>query len=174
MKKISTFCIFLVLLTAATQAQNITWRVTEEGILQKSSFNTTHWENVEVPTQRKLTAIAMANHHEGWAVGHDATLLQWDGERWSEVLIFQTEHLYDVCFFENEFWAVGERGLILHRTKDEWVVQPSSIEERLVCIEKSENGLLQIRTASGGVLIYENNRWQFTTKTSTLSAKLPE
>jgi photosystem II stability/assembly factor-like uncharacterized protein len=79
------------------------------------------WQQVEVPILATLTAVDF-NHALGWAVGHDATIINSKdgGLTWS--IQYQEPELQkpllDVLFFdENHGIAVGAYGLFM-RTKD--------------------------------------------------------
>lgn len=91
------------------------------------------WKQIESPTQSLLTAVTFADEKNGWAVGHDAIILNTTdgGNNWKiqrvnpKGLILPSEHqdeeaesfpvaLLDVKFFnQNRGMAIGAFGLLL-------------------------------------------------------------
>jgi photosystem II stability/assembly factor-like uncharacterized protein len=74
------------------------------------------WAQVEVPVQAPLTAVYFVDAKNGWAVGHDASILrtQDGGKSWS-LQNFQPElekPLLDVLFIDNQHgFAIGAYGM---------------------------------------------------------------
>ncbi|MCL1078489.1 hypothetical protein D5R81_10990 [Parashewanella spongiae] len=80
------------------------------------------WKQVASPTSTNLTNVFFLNSVKGWAVGHDATILQTSdgGKTWS--IAFESSEIekpfLDILFFnEMEGVAVGAYGLF-YRTVD--------------------------------------------------------
>ncbi len=79
------------------------------------------WKQVEVPVNVLLTAVTFTDADNGWAVGHDATVLHTaDGGRTWTLQHYSPEigqPLLDVYFSDaREGYAVGAFGLFLHTT----------------------------------------------------------
>lgn len=95
--------------------------VGERGHILRSSDAKT-WQQVNVPSQTTLTAVTFVNSLLGWAVGHDATILNTTdgGMTWHiQQFLPQTQKpLLDVAFKdENEGVALGAYGSF-YRTLD--------------------------------------------------------
>ncbi len=81
-----------------------------------------HWQQAKVPTKTTLTAVYFINKYQGWAVGHDATIVHTNdgGLTWElqQSLPEKEKPLLDVVFKdENNGVAVGAYGLF-YRTVD--------------------------------------------------------
>lgn len=77
-----------------------------------------NWAQVEVPVRATLTAVEFADENNGWAVGHDATILHTrDGGRTWQLQNFQPElekPFLDVLFTDaNNGMAIGAYGLFM-------------------------------------------------------------
>jgi len=80
------------------------------------------WRQAKVPVRATLTAVYFIDEQQGWAVGHDATILvtQDSGETWQvqQYLPEKEKPLLDVVFKDNqEGIAIGAYGQ-LYRTTD--------------------------------------------------------
>ena len=96
--------------------------VGERGHIIASKDRGKTWQQAEVPTVSTLTAVFFIDSQNGWAVGHDAVILQTaDGGRtWSRQNFApeKEQPLLDVWFGDSRFGiAVGAYGLYLE-TKD--------------------------------------------------------
>lgn len=81
-----------------------------------------HWQQAAVPVQSNLNSVFFINEKQGWAVGHDVTILHTvDGGLTWQLQKFEPEldkPLFDVVFQdESNGIAVGAYGL-MYRTKD--------------------------------------------------------
>lgn len=79
------------------------------------------WTQVAVPVDVLLTSVAFADANNGWAVGHDATILHTaDGGQTWKTQNYQPElnkPLFDVLFTDpNTGFAIGAYGLMLETT----------------------------------------------------------
>jgi photosystem II stability/assembly factor-like uncharacterized protein len=145
----------------STLTEKTSWRINQEGRLQRMSNLGSNWETVEVPTSEKLTAFHFLSVDCGWAVGHNATILRWDGERWSEVLVFTNETLLSVFLIDShKGWAVGNQGTILHWDGISWNPEASPILEGLISVKLASTGIVQITGESGVILVREGEFWQ--------------
>lgn len=95
--------------------------VGERGHIIRST-NGQDWQQVTVPTKATLTAVFFVNDKLGWAVGHDATILnsQDGGISWQlqQSLPLLERPLLDVIFTDNNHGiAVGAYGLY-YQTSD--------------------------------------------------------
>ncbi len=117
------------------------------------------WTQAEVPTRATLTGVALHDHGNGWAVGHDAVILRTrdGGDTWETVHAAPEEErpLLDV-WFENAHHgiAVGAYGLFLQTRDggDTW--QPRAIEDgdaHLNHVAAATSGRLYIAAEAGGV-----------------------
>ena len=87
-----------------------------------TSDDAVNWQQAKVPTQATLTAVYFINKNQGWAVGHDATILHTNdgGLTWQlqQSLPEKEKPLLDVVFKDQLHGiAVGAYGL-LYRTID--------------------------------------------------------
>lgn len=131
------------------------------------------WEQVPVPVRSALTAVAFADAQNGWAVGHDATIVATrDGGRTWELQHFDPaleKPFLDVLFLDAQRgFALGAYGLFL-KTEDagqNWteVDAPSIREEELHfnSIARLGDGSLFIAGESGMLAVSgdEGQTWQ--------------
>lgn len=118
-----------LLLDIAKVSQDKLVAVGERGHILLSSDGT-HWQQSIVPVQSTLTAVFFVNDKNGWAVGHDATILASNdgGVSWQiQQYLPQVEKpLLDVLFTdENNGVAIGAYGLF-YRTSDggkSWLIE---------------------------------------------------
>ncbi|MGJ8693893.1 MAG: WD40/YVTN/BNR-like repeat-containing protein [Thalassotalea sp.] len=80
------------------------------------------WRQANVPSQTTLTSVFFLNKHDGWAVGHDATILHSSdgGENWQvkQYLTSLEIPLFDIAFKDRQNGiAIGAYGLFF-RTVD--------------------------------------------------------
>lgn len=92
--------------------------VGERGHLLKSTDQGLNWRQVVVPTESTLTAVALHDSGQGFAVGHDAVVLRTrdHGESWSLVYFApeQEQPLLDVHLHSPQrIVAIGAYGLYL-------------------------------------------------------------
>jgi photosystem II stability/assembly factor-like uncharacterized protein len=107
-----------------------------------------------------MRALHFLSDNYGWAVGDNATILRWDGELWSEVLVFTDENLLGVYLTDvREGWAVGSKGTILHWNGISWDAEVSPLAETLMSVKPSPKGTMQIITQSGVTLVREAGIW---------------
>lgn len=162
-------------------AQNVpgspaNWRLNAQGKLQYS-LNESTWENAEYAVDTRLNDLYFVNGKDGWAVGKNATLLHWDGEKWSEVLIFSTADLVSVFFQDAENgWTVGTNGTVLRWNGTSWNVEESPTSESLVKVKQSKAGNLHLTAYSGATFERINGQWQVqkASVSSGLSASLSQ
>lgn len=88
------------------------------------------WQQAQVPVQSSLNSVFFVNEKQGWAVGHDVTILHTvDGGQTWQLQNFQPEldkPLFDIVFQDDlNGVAVGAYGL-MYRTSDSgktWVLE---------------------------------------------------
>ena len=126
-----------------------------------------------VPTRAPLTSVYFVDDTQGWAAGHDGTILQTTdgGENWQLSREERgKERVLLSVWFENKMrgLAVGQFGLALE-TKDggkSWrerrLVDGEAGEIHLMQIVPARGGLLLIAAEAGGILRSEDNgaTWQ--------------
>lgn len=129
--------------------------VGERGHILYSDDQGRNWQQASVPSVSNLTAVYFVDQEQGWAVGHDASILmtQDGGVSW-QVQYFKAEQekpLLDVWFRNNKVGvAVGAYGLIL-RTEDggkTWAVQETSSLGDDIITEPHFNALRQLSDGS--------------------------
>lgn len=107
------------LLTAVVRAGDSLVAVGSRGHIL-SSADGVSWTQAEVPVNVLLTAVAFADARNGWAVGHDATVLhtQDGGATWQLQNFHPGENaLLDVLFLDPQRgFAIGAYGLLLRTT----------------------------------------------------------
>lgn len=107
------------LLLAIDKTSDTLYVVGERGHILRRQKNISEWEQAQVPTQVLLTAITMQNEQNGWAVGHDAVILETSdgGVSWSKRFEAPEEEkpLMDVRFRDADHGiAIGAYGYYLH------------------------------------------------------------
>ncbi|WP_428660551.1 WD40/YVTN/BNR-like repeat-containing protein [Runella sp.] len=180
MNRIVKLAVALLLVSTFSWAQNTTntakkWRLNEQGKLQLSLNEGATWEMSEDNVEARLSAFQFLNADNGWAVGQNATILHWDGEKWSEVLIFSSANLLSVFLQDDKNgWAAGSGGTILHWDGTSWNAENSPTTETLVNIKSLSTGALQITTLNGTTFERVNAQWhtQNAPVAPTLSASL--
>lgn len=157
------FVIFMV--SSLSWAQNgdsisKNWRLNEQGKLQYSVNERVEWKSAECNAEARLNAFHFVSPENGWAVGHNATVVRWDGEKWSEVLIFSTADLLSLFFQDADTgWAVGTQGTIMFWDGTSWNAEQSPTTETLTEIKRLANGMLQITSLTGITLERINGQW---------------
>lgn len=136
------------------------WRLNEQGKLQYSVNEGLGFENAECNAEARLNAFYFVSPENGWAVGQNATVVHWDGEKWSEVLIFSTADLLSLFFQDVDTgWAVGTQGTIMFWDGTSWNAEQCPTTETLTEIKRSANGILQITSLTGVALERKNGQW---------------
>jgi photosystem II stability/assembly factor-like uncharacterized protein len=153
------------LLLDAVSSGNRIIAVGERGHVLLSENRGTDWTQIIVPTRSMLTAVAMPDDRNVWAVGHDEVILHSaDGGRtWVRQYYAPEDEtpLFDV-WFENEHHglAVGAYGLLLetHDGGKTWARRAVDAEERhLNAIVRSSDGTLFVPAESGLVFRSSDN-----------------
>ncbi|AEI50815.1 WD40/YVTN/BNR-like repeat-containing protein [Runella slithyformis] len=176
MLKIESLLVVFCLACPLTWAQSNgsvlkSWRLNELGKLQSSINAGATWDNIDCPIESPLNAFYVLNSEEAWAVGQNATVLRWDGEKWSELLVFSTENLLSVYFQDAQNgWAVGTNGTILFWNGLSWNPEESPTTETLIGIKRIANGSVQLTALSG--LSYERINGQWKAPAPILSASM--
>lgn len=79
-----------------------------------------HWFEVDIPFTESLVGIWMASEDEGWAVGQQGAMLQFDSGAWKSLSTLTLDDLHAVTGTgSDDVWAVGGSGLEndeIHRT----------------------------------------------------------
>ena len=147
------------LLTDATLANDTFVAVGQRGHILLSSDGV-EWEQVPVPANSTLTAVDFADDQNGWAGGHDATLLRtrdggrtWELQQYEPLLDLS---VLDILFLDAERgFAIGNFGYFLHTEdggetwQEDVVVSPE--EHHLHSIIQADNGDLLIAGEFGKV-----------------------
>lgn len=110
--------------------------VGERGHILLSDDNGATWRQADVPTRATLTAVAFATPEQGWAVGHDAVILESvdAGDTWSiRFMDIDLEvPLLDIAFADQETgFATGAYGLYMETIDGgrSWRRRPVDAEE---------------------------------------------
>lgn len=131
------------------------------------------FRQAKVPTRAPLTAVHFVDARQGWAAGHDGTILstQDGGESWQiqREAAGQDQVLLAIWFADaRRGLAVGQFGLAL-RTEDggqTWnespLVDGEAGERHLLAIVPGRDGLVLVAAEAGGVLrsIDQGRHWQ--------------
>ncbi|MDF1818008.1 MAG: YCF48-related protein [Immundisolibacteraceae bacterium] len=110
--------------------------VGERGIILRSSDQGEHWQQIQSPVGRALTALYFNDANQGWAVGHDEVILKTDdgGLSW-EVVRFhpETENVFvDVQFSgPSTGYVLGTNGRLFTSTDGgiDWSEEILQVEE---------------------------------------------
>lgn len=96
-----------------------------------------------------------------WAVGERGLVLTWDrAGKWNQVPALTNATLRAVCATrEDDVWAVGDGGVIIHSDKSGWRQVASPTTEDLVAIYFGPTGIGWAVGAAGTTLRYENRAW---------------
>jgi len=153
---LSTKAVFLDLVTH----ENTIFAVGERGIILKSSDQREGWIQVPSPVDITLTSISFASRNEGWAVGHESTILHtvdggntWkvnrykpEDERFYMSVKFFSEKLGYVLGTDGELWVTEDAG-------KSWQLTILSVEEwyqnHLFSIEKMDESAIVIGERGG-------------------------
>ncbi len=139
------------------------WRLNSSGGIEQTTDAGKSWQISYSSENQVINDIHFLSTTDGWAVGKDALVLRWDGEKWTEVFVFATGALHDVHLSSPEYgWAVGDRGTILHWDGTAWTAFPCPLDEALVKIEHNETGAMRIRSQKGTLIWRERGEWQIT------------
>jgi photosystem II stability/assembly factor-like uncharacterized protein len=146
------------------------------------SLDGEQWAQVNVPVRSPLTAVAFADAKNGWAVGHDATILSTkDGGRTWTLQNFEPElekPFLDVLFLDAQRgFAVGAYGLF-YQTSDgggNWAPVESEIrtdELHFNSITRLNNGDLFIAGEQGTLALSSDSGATWSKLTSPYDASL--
>jgi photosystem II stability/assembly factor-like uncharacterized protein len=91
------------------------WIVGEFGKVQTSRDDGESWQEVAVPTESSLNAVAFADGAHGVIVGLSGTILVTadGGKSWQQAASGVETHLYDVLWDGSTYHAVGDAGMIV-------------------------------------------------------------
>ncbi len=127
-----------------------------QGLILHLSGDT--WTEVSMPQTEPLYAITFASADQGWAVGKAGTILHWDGVAWTAEGSQTNADLYDVAVVGDDFWAVGENGVLVHRNQAGfWVLLTPHPTLRGVGFAGPDAGWAV--GATGTVLHYDGKTW---------------
>lgn len=177
MRRTGRLLIVICMVSTLSWAQNgdsisKIWRLNEQGKMQYSVNEGLGWESAECNAEARLNAFYFVNPENGWAVGQNATVVRWDGEMWSEVLIFSTANLLSLFFQDIDTgWAVGTQGTIMFWDGTSWMAEQSPTTETLTGIKRLANGNMQITALSGSTMERSNGQW-LVSFTPVLSASI--
>jgi photosystem II stability/assembly factor-like uncharacterized protein len=131
--------------------------VGERGHILISKDSGASWQQIEVPTQTMLTAVAFVDSKVGVAVGHDSVIIRTTdgGDTWTQVYSAPEDEapLFDVWFADTDNGtALGAYGSH-YRTTDgglTWDFEPiGDTDWHLHEIARAENGKLYIAAEAG-------------------------
>ncbi len=129
------------------------------------------WEH-PLPQGNTLNAAWVQHRRSVFFVGNAATVLHFDGERFSlmPVPVGRTVDLLAVHGTGSDVWAVGTGGVILRLVGQAWVEEPSGTSADLFTVAafRSSGTALAIAGGAGGVLRRRTTSW------NTVSPALPE
>ncbi len=164
MQRIVKLLIISFLVSSFSWAQDTAeknWRLSSEGKLQHFVRDSGVWENTDCGVNVRMTAFHFVAENDGWAVGQNATLLHWDGEKWSEVLVFSSDNLLSVYFQDaKNGWVSGTNGTIIYWNGTGWNSEASPVSEALVNVKPSATGTVQITASNGAILERVGGQWQ--------------
>ena len=142
----------------------------------------TDWAQVQTPVRSPFTAVSFADTKNGWAVGHDATIVHTsDGGKTWTLQNFQPDlekPFLDVLFIDNQHgFAIGAYGLY-KETLDggqTWTDQKNPVTEaelHLNCITRLGNGDLFIAGEQGTLGVSGDQGKTWTKLTSPYESSL--
>lgn len=140
-------------LIALTQQDERIFAAGQGGIIIYSDDQAETWQQSDVPIAVTITAIDFADKDNGWAVGHDMTILNTsDGGKSWQLQNFEPEMdtpLLDVWFIDkNNGYAVGGRGNFMWTTdggkvwnlKEVWTDDELVPDAHIFAIKQAPNG----------------------------------
>ena len=106
------------------------------------------------PAVRTIDAdLRLGGSSEGWVVGDNGTILQWDGAAWNAFVSPTTNDLFDVhCVNASDCKAVGENGTIIHWDGTNWSTVASSTTRDLFAISCEPDNPSNCFAAGGNII----------------------
>jgi photosystem II stability/assembly factor-like uncharacterized protein len=135
-----------------------------------------HQVNFDYP----VSAVAMASDSQAWAAGTVSNyltgFLKWDGVGWVLSDTFRNKLIYDICFADQQAWAVGEQfnfpdGVVLHWNGQGWQQYSDPFNRSLQAVSFADSttgwaaGTSPI--AHHPVMKYTNGIWQIDSALTT-------
>ena len=117
--------------------------VGEQGIMLKATGE--QWQQQQLPLRVSLLRLA-TGAGQLWALGHEASLLRFDGQRWQlqQQQAGSDRPLFDLLFVDGkQGWAVGAYGLLLHSQDGGNSWQPRLLTELLAAEDRDYLAELQ-------------------------------
>ena len=125
-------------------------------------FKNGFWQSSDCPVHQAPSDVSMVDANEGWIVGEEGTILQYDVTDWVAFSSPTTEHLSSVTVVSPtaEAWAVGMNGTILHYTSGAWQSASSPVTNTLnsVAMVSADEGWAV--GEDGTMLYYAGGSWQ--------------
>ena len=139
------------------------WLVGEFGFIRVSSDNGATWKEINSPVKSSLSGIDFSNDQHGVAVGLDGVVLTTSdsGRNWNQVDKFTNKHLFSVTAKGEQWFAVGEKGLVVtaNKASDTW--QEIRLSERNLSwytdIESYED---HVYLAGANVGVWHLGKWR--------------
>ena len=123
----------------------------------------TIWKEVESPTTKHLNSVYFVSENDGWAIGHNGTIIHYDGTQWQLVDSPTGSCLNEIYFIaSNDGWAVGNSGVILHYDGTNWQnvsVFDSSHYWRSVYFASPTNGWISGGGGFAKIIHYDGVNW---------------
>ena len=120
------------------------------------------------PGNSSLADVFMIDENNAWAVGSEqAYELDWNGARWNVTSrgTFRAWLTAVVAISDENVWAVGDNGLIVHRDATGWHEMPNPVPDAslltLQMFSNGEEGWAGGGSSQGSVLLhYKDGSWQ--------------
>jgi len=86
------------------------------------------WSIFPSPITNTLRSVDMLSPTEGWAVGDNGKIIEWNGSAWSEIASPTTNDLNAVSMVSStDGWAVGDGGVLIHWDGDNWSAESTPV-----------------------------------------------
>ncbi|WP_375760411.1 MopE-related protein [Corallococcus exercitus] len=98
----------------------------DAGVIYRYSKDATNWiADTTVPASPPLVDVRVVNSRLAYAVGHEGTLLAWNGASWSRLGSPSGENLTDVLAFgKNAIYVLSDKGKVYRYNGRQWTSQP--------------------------------------------------
>jgi len=107
----------------------------ESGLESQESEVPPTWIEMDSPTEYNLYDVWGSGEDDVFAVGHEGTIIHYDGTAWTEMASGENHYLGDIWGSSgSDIFVVGELGTILHYDGERWHPMESGTSKDLECV----------------------------------------